>query len=234
MIDLDLARTVVRSRAEKANVTLITPDDEQAIRWIAYHAVAAASPLSYEEAKERISVYVPEVVESLIAMAASFVKAESLLPKFGRPLIILSPGAWDDAGTLLGVYSHEEGHHNDFRWSIRKMGGVLGSTVHAAGYLIHPTLRAYYERCYSSDMAAAVILRGMTPDEAAAGVLESIKSYSLDASGEALFRAVVASVTDTLKGHQLPGAGSPIHNTLLEYHLSGGKLPEEWLPAIVK
>lgn len=232
-LDLDLARTVVRHRADIAGISLITPDDEQAIRWLAYHAVAAASPLTYEEAKQRISMYVPEVAETIIVMAAKLVNVDSMLPKFGKPLMILSPDTWDDPGMLLGVYAHEEGHHNDFRWSIRKMGGVIGSTVHATGYLIHPTMRAWYERCYSQDMAAAVILRGMTPTEVANGVMQSINSYSLNESGKQLFAATVASVKASLENHQLPGKGSPIHNTLREYALSGGELPSEWQAAIL-
>ncbi len=233
-VDLDLARAVVRRRAEQAGISIITPDDQQAIRWVAYHAVAAASPLTYEEAKQRVSIYVPEVAESLIVMAAKMVGVESFLPTFGKPLMILSPGAWDDGRTLLGVYAHEEGHHNDFRWSIRQMGGVIGSTVHAAGYLIHPTLRAFYERCYSSDMTALVVLGGHTPSQAAQGVLQSIESYSLDEPGKQLFRGTVASVAASLEKHQLPGEGSPIHTTLKEYSLAGGEIPPEWQEAILK
>ena len=233
-VDLDLARAVVRRRAEQAGVSIITPDDQQAIRWIAYHAVSAASPLTYEEAKQRISIYVPEVAESLIVMGAKLVGVDSLLPTFGKPLVILSPAAWDDGRALLGVYAHEEGHHNDFRWSIRKMGGAIGSTVHAAGYLIHPTMRAFYERCYSADMTSLVVLGQATPQEAAQGVLQSIESYSLDESGKQLFRGTVASVKATLEAHQLPGVGSPIHTTLKEYSLAGGELPAEWQEAILK
>lgn len=233
-VDLDLARNVVRRRADVAGVSLVTPDDEQAIRWLAYHAVAAASPLTYEEARQRVSIYVPEVVETVIIMAAKLASVDAMLPKFGKPLMILSPNAWDDPGMLLGVYAHEEGHHNDFRWSIRKMGGVIGSTVHAAGYLVHPTMRAWYERCYSADMTAAVILRGMAPAQVAQGVMQSISSYSLDESGKQLFAATVNSVQATLEGRQLPGIGSPIHNTLREYALAGGELPSEWQEAILK
>jgi len=233
-VDLDLARAVVRRRAEQAGISIITPDDQQAIRWVAYHAVAAASPLTYEEAKQRASIYVPEVAESLLVMAARMVGVESFLPTFGRPLVILSPAAWDDGRTLLGVYAHEEGHHNDFRWSIRQMGGVLGSTVHATGYLIHPTMRAFYERCYSSDMTALVVLGQSTTQEAAQGVLQSIESYGLDEAGKQLFRGTVASVKASLDRHQLPGAGSPVHTTLKEYSLAGGEIPTEWQEAILK
>lgn len=227
-IDLELARTVVKHEAESAGISLITPDEEQAVRWLAYHAAAAASKLTYDEAKQGMSLYVPEVVESVIVMAAKVVGADAMLPKFGRPLVILSPAAWDDGATLLGVYAHEEGHHNDMRWSIRKMGGVIGSIVHSTGYLIHPTLRAWYERCYSADMVAAVVLRGKTPEEAAQEALQAAQVYSLDGPGLELFRATVASVKASLERHQLPGKGSPINGLLREYTLAGGKLPSDW------
>ena len=229
-IDLELARTVVRSSAESAGISLITPDEEQAVRWLAYHAAAAASKLTYEEAKQGMSLYVPEVAESLIVLAAKVVGADVMLPKFGKPLVILSPAAWDDGAILLGVYAHEEGHHNDMRWSLRKMGGVIGSAVHATGYLIHPTLRAWYERCYTADMVAAVVLRGKTPEEAAQEALQAAQTYSLDGPGMELFRATVASARASLERHQLPGKGAPINNVHRQYHLAGGKLPPDWQP----
>jgi hypothetical protein len=82
-------------------------------------------------------------------------------------------------------------------------------------------------------MVAGVVLRGVSPEQMAQAIRPTAINYSLDASGLQLFNATISSVQASLENHQLPGKGSPIHNTLREYALAGGEIPDEWRPAIL-
>ncbi len=232
IVNLDLARDVARAACESAGITLVTPDDHPVVRRVVQLSVAAASPLTYAEVQQRVSTYVPEVVEGILALGVDLIGLGSpvaskaigeALPRFDRPLILVSPSAWDDGATLLGVIGHEIGHHNDQRHAARSLG-ALGSVLHGAAYLGHPVLRVHFERCYSADMTAAVILRGVAPKDAAAGVMRSIEGYSPNAEARKLMEMTVGSVAASLEAGELPGERSPIHDVLRSYALAGGDL----------
>ena len=238
---LDLARDVALDLATEHGVTLITPDSPDVTRALAYLAVSTAGTLSLAEARQRVSVYLPELVSDLEDVLSL------VWPAAPRPLtapaLILSEGAWrgaqgDDApgATLAGILAHELGHRRRdlaVRASTQPLP-VIGSALWATTYLLHAPVRGWEEgTCYTSDMQADVILRGSRVADALARALEALRSplYRLDALTERVGTDALRSCADSLERGVLHGEDTPVHDVLRAL-VAGGWDPGEWRAAI--
>ena len=228
MIDLDLARSVVRDEARRVGLTLVTPDSPSLARSAVRLAIAAWSPLTLEEVDQRVSFFVPRIasdVRSLLARIHPAAGAAADAIDLEAPAVYLSSKAWDvDGATLAGVWSHERGHDRRDR-AVRATMGVVGSALWGGAYLVHPTIRGWEEgTCYTSDVASRVVLAGDDPEAVARGALVSLRGYDLDAQGEATAADTIRSAALSLKAGQLPGVGTPLHETLRALRSRGADL----------
>jgi Zn-dependent protease with chaperone function len=214
-IPLDMARAVAASECEAAGVTLITPESLSMLRLAAYLTVTATTPLTLEQARERVSLYVPRLAADLVDLARLASPALGNLIAIDRACVVVGDGAWNDGALLAGVIAHELGHH---RRDVATRGGlgVVGSALWGLAYLAHPAVRLWEEgTCYTCDVTAAVILRGVDPLAAGDDAERSLRSiYRADplslAIGSDAIRACVAS----LRARQLHGVDTSIHRVL--------------------
>lgn len=228
MIDLDLARSVVRDEARRVGLTLVTPDSPSLARSAVRLAIAAWSPLTLEEVDQRVSFYVSRLasdVRGLLARIHPAADAAAEVIDLEAPAVYLSSKAWDvDGATLLGVWSHERGHDRRDR-AARATLGPIGSALWGGAYLVHTVVRGWEEgTCYTSDVTARVILAGDDPEAVARGALVSLRGYDLDAQGEATAADTIRSAALSLKAGQLPGVGTPLHETLRALRSRGADL----------
>lgn len=219
VLNLSLSRAVATAMASKHGVNLITPDsDDVEVRAIRL-AISAATPLTVLEVESRISAYIPELAEDVLAALPAPMR-EALGPAF--PAILMGGNVWGDKDLLPGVVSHEIGHHLREK-AARTKAGVIGSVLWNGAYLLHPMVRIAEEStCYSCDVTAAVILRGETPHDAAARALESLRTiYRSDDTSLKIARGVLASVAASLTRFQLPGVKTPLQGTLQALRAGG-------------
>lgn len=231
---IDLVRSCVRALCARHHVALVTPESPSALRSAVHLTVAAVSPLTLPQVKQRASFYVPELVEEAYDLLTAAVPSPvaGFLPAVDAPVVLLSLVAWESAVILCGTGPHEVGHHlQDLR--ARKAVGVVGSIVHGAAYVIHETVRGDSEvTVYTHDLAAAVIVGGVDPDAHAAGLLDVLRSsYRLGDHALAHTAQTLASASASLKARQLPGVGTPLHELLRDL-VTGGWDPGEWREAI--
>lgn len=234
--DLDLVRSVVRAEARRVGLTLVTPDSPSLARSAVRLAIAAwSTTLDLEAVEQRVSFYVPRLaadVRNLLSRIHSVAGDVLDVVDLEAPAVYLSSRAWDvDGATLAGVWSHERGHNHRDK-AVRAAMGIVGSALWGGAYLVHPGIRGWEEgTCYTSDVAARVVLAGDDPGAVAAGAFVSLKGYDLDAVGEATATAAIRSAAASLKAGALPGVGTPLHETLRAL-VAGGWDPGPWAEAI--
>lgn len=211
-IPLDMARAVAADECEAAGVTLVTPESLPALRLAAYLTVTATTSLTLAQARERVSLYVPQLAADLAHLAAPALGGAVALD---RPCIVVGEGAWGDGALLAGVIAHELGHH---RRDLATRGGlgVVGSALWGLAYLTHPAVRLWEEgTCYSCDVTAAVILRGVDPLVAGDDAERSLRSiYRADPLSLAIGSDAIRSCVASLRARQLHGTGTSIHHVL--------------------
>lgn len=229
-LSLDLSRRCVSEACEDAGVTLVTPESLSIIRLATYLAIVAVTPLTLSEARQRVSVYVPELVADIADLLPS--PASELLD-LERSVIVVGERMWEDAELLAGGVAHELAHHRR-DLAVRRSAGVIGSILWGTAYLAHPMIRAWEEgTCYQCDIAAAVILRGIDPDEAGDEADRSLASiYDLDAPSKALGHDAVRSAVESLRAGELPGMGTTMHAMLRRLVFAGWD-PGPWAGAII-
>lgn len=221
---LDLSRAIALDGVTIPGAAIVTPDSPDVARALAYLTVAASSPLSIAEARSRVSIYLPELVDDVQDVLAL---VWSAAPRpLTAPALILSDGAWGGAqddgapgATLAGVLAHELGHRRRdlaTRASTQPLP-VIGSALWATTYLVHAPVRGWDEgTCYTSDMQADVILRGASVGDAFARAKEALRSpiYRLDAITERVGLDALRSCADSLERGVLHGEDTPMHAVL--------------------
>ncbi len=222
-VPIDLARAVAASECAAAGVTLVTPDSPSLLRSAAYLSVAALTPLTVAEARERVSLYVPSLVSDVAALIAG---VTSLAPMLDKPAVLVGERAWSDGNILAGVIGHELGHR---RRDVATRGacGVVCSALWGVTYLAHPAVRLWEEgTCMTSDVTAAVILRDLAPDAAADEAQRALRSiYNADPASLAIGGDAIESCAASLRAGVLHGKGTAIESVLRALVAKG------WMPS---
>lgn len=214
-IPLDMARAVAADECEAAGVTLLTPESLSVLRTAAYLTVTATTPLTLAQAQQRVSLYVPRLAADVADLARLAVPALGGVLALDRPCIVVGEGAWGDGPLLVGVIAHELGHH---RRDLATRGGlgVVGSALWGLAYLTHPAVRLWEEgTCYTCDVTAAVVLRGVDPLAAGDDAERSLRSiYRADPLSFAIGSDAIRSCVASLRARQLHGTDTSIHRVL--------------------
>lgn len=227
---LELARRCAHEAAEEAGVTLVTPDSAPLLRSIVYLAVAAQSSLSLDTARSLSSAYVPalavDVAEVLKAMTGLNVPVD-------RPFAIIGGTPWMQRDVLPGIAAHELSHNRRDE-ATRRTAGVITSVLWGLSYLTHPMVRAWEEStCFQCDVTSAVILGGVSPDDAARGATDALKRYyRLDDRSAILAKDACVSAGRSLAAKQLPGVDTTMHSMLRRLVRGGWTPPAEYAEAI--
>lgn len=226
-VTIEFARDVCRAMMRRFNVDLITPESPSVMRDAVTLAIAAASPLTVAEVRQRVSVYVPRLVDDvrdlLPAPMAEYLNGQS---------VMVSPVAWEDSMSLLCVTAHELGHHLRDK-AARDRQGIVGSVLWASAYLIHPTVRTAEEcQCFEHNLTMRTVVANEDPDFVMNRTIEGLVNYSASAQGMVYARAALGSARRSLGKGQLPGVDTPAHLTLREMMSRGWTPAERWLKVI--
>ena len=213
-LDADLARAVARDLATAAGVELVTPESLPIVRDLAYLSVAAVTPLTRDEARQRVSLYVPGWVPEAATVLAAAVPVRVPLDT-SRPLVIVGDLAWADPAALCGTIAHELSHHRRYL-ATRGACGLACALTWGAAYAAVPAVRVWEESsCYTCTMTARVILAGASVDDAQASALRSLESiYAATPEALTIGRRVIASCAESLRAGQLHGSDTTVHDVL--------------------
>lgn len=210
-LTLDVARAVARERAAALGYRLVEPDDPR--RELVVQGVALVSSWPVAHVRRYLSVTLPGDGGALDGLALIPTVGPVLLCAArawgdGRPQVFYSPAAWEDPVELPTTEAHEEVHVLDLDGASTYPLGVARWCV---GYLGAPELRAASEgQGYTQSMAGHVVLRGMSPEAAAASARESLLGYSLEEPDRMLADAMVEVCRRTLE------AKAPVPGPVLE------------------
>ena len=218
-LDADLARAVARDLATAAGVELVTPEALQIVRDLAYLSVAAVTPLTRDEARSRVSLYVPGWVPEAASLLASTLRVPL---DTSRPLVIVGDLAWADPAALCGTIAHELSHHRRYL-ATRGACGLACALTWGAAYAVVPAVRVWEESsCYTCTMTSRVVLAGVSPDDAFAESVRSLESiYAASPEALTLGRRVLSSCAESLRHGQLHGSDTAIHTVLRELDARG-------------
>lgn len=216
---IDLQRRVALELARARGVPVVTPDSPSALREAVALLVAAVSPRTYAEVSAGASFYVPRLaskVAGLIPAAVLPPLVSTLLDVAGIDLpatgvVLLSRDAWDHHP--VAVAAHELSHAR--RDAVVSAGGVIGSVLWGAGYLLHPDVKGWEEgTCRVSDLVGLVVIDGLSVDEAHRASASGVDAYALDEGARALYLAALDSAAASLRAGELPGEGTEVYHAL--------------------
>lgn len=225
---IDKVQRVVREVCTRHGVMLVTPESPSVLREAVHLTIAAATPLTFEEARGRVSFYLskllPEVI-GLIRAAAPWLPD----PELSKSVISLSPTVWEDLIALVGTAAHELVHHGE-DCAARGSQGVLGSVTHGGAYLLCDCVRGNSEGLsYTQNLTAEVVLGGRDPAVYIEGVLSRLKTtYRLGDTELENQRRTLSSCADSLRAEVLHGVGSPVEELFHALVAEGMTLPSPW------
>lgn len=234
-LSLSAARAIAKRISDKHACALVVPGDPgyEILRTIVIGALKAlpGSPVTDEtldHVERRVSFAIPPL--SAVKLLAMIPTAGPVLAEIAtrvgadKPVVLMAPEVWDEALSIPAVIAHEIGHCLAILLALRE-GGEIGLAVWCAAYGLHASLRASLEACeYTANVSAAVIFDEASPEEAAALVLERLKSYvGDDEAALTIARDTLGSAADSLASGVLHGEGTPFAEVLAEIERATGK-----------
>lgn len=228
MFPIDKVQRVVREVCTRHGVLLVTPDSPNALREAVHLSIAAVTPLTFEEARSRVSFYLSKLLPEVLGLIRA---AAPWLPdaELSKPVISLAPVVWEDLVALVGTAAHELVHHGE-DLAARSAQGVLGSVTHGGAYLLCDCVRGNSEGLsYTQNLTSEVVLGGRSADAYIEGVLSRLKTtYRLGDTELGNQRRTLTSCADSLRAEVLHGVGSPVEELFRALIVEGMTLPSPW------
>ena len=212
-LTIQLAREVVQRACDAANVVLIPPGAPSLLRTTARVSAAAMTPLTLDQVEQRASIYVPEMLTSLVRhLPDNLLK---VFPVDVRGAIVLADPVWNDPVDLIDAVAHDLGHRAQEIAAGRTLG-IVGVVAHGAAYLLCDLSEANAEAtCRVADITARVTLEGADPAAYCEGAIVAMRElYGLDEHALGHAKRVLLSAAASLACGVLHGSGTPIEGML--------------------
>lgn len=202
------AQAAARQLCAQWDVELVLPGDlrrEGAVAALAaLHAVKGTVGWDYAVARERVSMALPGAGVGLDVLALVPVVGSVLVALLGgcrRPMVLLSPAAWEgEPVELLGTVQHELAHVGQVR---------QGGAFWCVGYGVLPELRGPGEgQCYVVDLAHRCLLGGESAGASSEAILAGLEAYGLGPRERATVRVQLAQATIALGLGSDPSGGT--------------------------